>query len=70
MLINVKGEDKHIAHGAVSYDDVVELSGLRRHRQPTVTWRRPDGMSGTLSPGQFVTPEERMVFNVAYTGGT
>jgi hypothetical protein len=69
MLIVVKGEQKVIEQTSLSYEDVVELAGLRVHRTPSVTWKRPNGMGGTLSPGQYIIPEEGMVFNAAYTGG-
>jgi hypothetical protein len=67
--IIIKGEQKVIEPGALSYEDVVELAGLRAYRNPSITWKRPDGIGGTLSHGQYVTPENGMVFNAAYTGG-
>jgi len=68
-MIVVKGTERHIEGGAMSYEDVIAMADLRTHRNPSVTWKRRDGSSGTLSKGQYVTPDEGMVLNAAYTGG-
>lgn len=62
VVITVNGERSEVRDAPISYEDVVELSGLAG--ELIVTWARVGGM-GSLSPGREVEPKQGMAFFVA-----
>jgi len=70
MQIIVNGRIRHTGSMELSYEDVVALAFDHPPTATvlTVTYRhQATKTSGTLTPGQRVAVEERMIFNVADT---
>ena len=69
MKISINSKEHEIANTAIDY---LSATGLAFPGTPdvlfTVTWKRPDGASGTLGHGQKVMVVEGLIINVAYTG--
>lgn len=52
----------------MSYEELVELAGLKGYPTAVYSWRGPDGTtSGSLWPGKTVKPREGMIFSVVHT---
>jgi len=68
--IIINGARRIVQSGTVSYDDVVEWSGLRKGPIYSVTCREPEmnGRGWILAPGQSIRLIPGMVINIAHTG--
>jgi Multiubiquitin len=72
VTIVVNGRAKKWTKERISYDELVQLSGLPLPSGPnpgfTITYHNgPDHQDGTVVPGQSVNVRDGMVFNVTPT---
>lgn len=69
--IVINGREKIITTKAVSFEEIVGLSGLPSGQNTvfTVTYRRAPGQKheGTMVPGETVEVKDGMIFNVTAT---
>lgn len=71
MKIFVNGQQKEVSPVRISYDEVVNLARpntKNAYTLFTVTWHTKD-RHGSMMPGDMVTLEEGMRFDVTHTGG-
>jgi hypothetical protein len=68
VTVIVNGVERELTGNAIGYEDLMALA-IRTPSKGllTITWRKKDGSSGTIAPGQFIQPIEDMIFNVATT---
>lgn len=69
MRVTINGKQRDIANTTIDYLSATALA-YPGHADVlyTVTWKRPDGASGSLIYGQRIVVVDGMAVNVAYTG--
>lgn len=65
--IFINGKEYFIDEKALSYNDIVRLSGNNKKVLYSITYSS-NGVSGSLIPKESVTVEEGMHFNIYFTG--